>query len=287
MTERTEAQWEIYRFELVFFNSRYGHWQLFGEKQGEDEGRTSDRASFYRQEIQSLLRSVRNAFYNESTLGVANGARSRMRVVDLPREGIRSSKIGVKFSEALKRRRGELTQRSIDLTLNALVEYYVRRTEEEALPPSVADRLTSFIRNILSAERESKEEVELTLSEALDLLSIVSPLEEWDVFGSAEKATHRVWKNGEWRRLFAYKISYPAMPKGTLPRENEDMGYPVILEICADCLTTGFDDATVRGAGGIPKEEGDYFEYCPKPKQVEGIIYDLYGLIVDELQQRS
>ena len=54
-------RWEVYRFELVFFNSRENRWQLFQESTNQLTQPTGPQG-FYRRQIYSMLKDMRDVF---------------------------------------------------------------------------------------------------------------------------------------------------------------------------------------------------------------------------------
>lgn len=217
-------QWELYRIELVFFNSRDNRWQLFQETTSPPDNVRSPQG-FYRRQIYSMLKDMRQVF----KLQFADKRDATGNVIQTP---FQSASI--------------TNQRPVEINLGPLLDGldHANATNEarKVIVDNVRDSWkaeglgnTSNVDYLLhSIEHGRRKRCELTYTEALDLMTCLPFLRHWDIYGSIDPfhkdfaARH---PNFVLTPFFTYKILVrpPATPMAnceTLLNYNVDLEFP-------------------------------------------------------------
>ena len=245
-------RWEVYRFELVFFNSRENRWQLFQESSKELRPPTGPQG-FYRRQIYSMLRDTRAVFDRKfkNTNFACTPLASRPVMVNLATLGT----TGFTASDAKNPDRQQIVK---DIKTSWKAEGLEGKN----------------VINLLDAiEQGTYGKYELTSQEALDLMTCLPIRRPWDIYGRLDAF------QPDYRDLppvkrnishFTYKISIPDS-RGPQAHCEKLLGYAVDLD--------------------FPKgnHAGPFYKFCrdidPKnQKKREAQWYAYYGHLVDEIQ---
>ena len=275
------AEWEIYRFELVYFDPEFRRWQLFQEQpnsNAENDLSSSD-GDDHRQTIQTLLQSIRDLFANHvpfESWGIPMRVAPRqctsevlkLTIPTAQRDHFRdclTQPICTAFVRALRsaaQKDGMATTGSpLEIALSAL---------ETLLPDADAPELS------------------LDSVTARQIISLLPVLSHWDVWG----AVRRGWEGGEepipespfqdlgslrdpfYANHFVYQFN-GSDDKGS--RSRRVLGYTALAE-------ARFVD--LRAPEHAPRSIylRDCFDYVHTPQEYELHAYRLYALLMDRLQ---
>jgi hypothetical protein len=272
--EAPGAKWNIYRFELVLFNALQNRWQLFQERSHKDE------KSFYRREIQALLRSVRQATALHCRRPVGGSKRpSSTRLFGCADANAYSAATGLC--------RLNLTH-LVEFFDNFRIPHQQRRSMVEKVEETLRDDkiFGPAVRNILQAMKNGRN-VNRSVSRGvcLDLLSALPLKRDWDVYGRIQfprpAGKSRSSDRGDLglaaRRLFAYKITLeePRADGKFATRAERALGYNVFLD---------FPQAECALARTSRSFSGRYYNLVGDVSNELAGWYGFYGHMVDALQ---
>jgi hypothetical protein len=273
------SPWEITRFEFVYFNRRHKRWQIWQEPpQASAELAASEAANsrpLYRRQFQQLLRIVRDCFQ-----ALLTGLDEKSRFV-MPSS----------FGESLQFKIGYDKVLGKDLTFwKGFLSYCSKSLELYGAGSPDLDQLLNdqHLATFSTTELSHK----IKRREALDLISILPILRDWDLFG----CWHRAWIDdqrlapdnwgfpprqaaaGQWiEPFYIARLRYTDQPSS--PESPLDNEIPTQV-ICTDL---GAGENGIR----LVFPERDFFDpiYCTIPRNENLLLYRSYAYLYDRLQQ--
>ncbi len=269
------TKWEVYRFELVFFNSNENRWQLFQEH---SSGSTSSRqwlAGFYRIHIEAMLRSVREA------IAVMAKDKPGTFTCDDPAQSadnddepllIDFSKLGKGFKRL-----------AIDDDLGSKMVQKVRESlRHQGFDLNPLEDILSQIENI---RHQGPKQAGLNRAGALQLLSALPFSRHWELPGRLFFPKISVDSSGDPEasevnlktRLFACRLKYFD------PKEKAD--WDIFKAEQALGYQVGIDLAGVRKRNDESINPKSYYAFVGDVEKDEQKWYGFYGLLQDALQR--
>src|SRR5271157_340632 len=270
-------QWEIYRFELVFFDPEFQRWQLFQE----NVGTGTAVGSGHRRPIQELLNSLRRAFG-----AVPRG--TAFAVVPAHT----SDEIEVTLNSA-QWQTLEQSSKNEGVDLPSAWSSFVSALRENAK----ADGLLAFWqRHLLEMDEWPRKlqptgaiaSLKLHPAEARELISLLPISAHWDLYGAIREG----WAPGEtahpeslWQDLGRLSEPFYCNHLIYLYDLSDDctfwskkiLGYGAAVE-------AAFSDLSGRNLQPVSVSPSEYFDYAYRPSGVERVFYQLYALFMDRIQ---
>ncbi|MBX7136271.1 MAG: hypothetical protein K1X67_26680 [Fimbriimonadaceae bacterium] len=286
-------RWSIYRQELVLFNAKHKRLRLLYEQSDADrEQGNADKTEFapYRRQLQQVLDSLRD---------VLEASLPRGAEVDIPRRDPNSQQaveFKIELPEGLREGRGR------DVFLKCL-EY----CRDEVLLPEAVSRESDSIKciNCLlehfrrddspncydSKSDTAQNKKAFSVSGLLHLVSSLPILAHWDMPGIfspvAKPGFEETTLLSAIRQLMlpvyaAMITAYPPQVErrgsGILTPSEKLLGYECRVRAC-------YSESLQSNAPPMFIREGDFFDYCHVPRDIEVFLYQVYGILIDAVQK--
>lgn len=265
-----KATWEITRFELVYFDPLHKRWQIWQEAPSKLNPLNAGNPQFYRRQFHQLLSIIRNWF--EAHL-------RRLRVDDFQLSYLAIGDQQITFDttpdlDLLERK--DFWGTFLDHCSNNLQQNGVRAPE--------------FLREPSLRQLQSST-LTLDANEALNLISVLPILRDWDLFGCWQKVwssstvgtgvfpSRKSATDSSWIEPF-----YIARLRRTGDLPNDGNGKPLPYEFLAQagCCDLAFDVDPLL----LPEESFFSPVYCYSPTQPETVLhYRAYAYLYDRLQE--
>jgi hypothetical protein len=273
-------EWEIYRFELVYFDPEFRRWQLFQEQPtsgGERDDSSSGDRDDHRQTIQTLLQSIRGLFHLPfESWGIPMRLAPQQSASD-------SLKLTIPSAQR-EHFRDCLTQPICTAFIRALRS--AAQKDGMATPGSALETALAALETWLPDARAADPSVDSVT--ARQIISLLPVLSHWDLWGAVRCG----WEQG--------KESIPPSPFQDLGRLRDPFYASHFVY-----QFNGSDDKASRSRGVLgytalaeasfvdlrdPQRAPrsiylrDCFDYVYTPKGLELHAYRLYALLMDRLQ---
>jgi len=188
------ARWNIYRFELVFFNSKENRWQLFQELLNTHENIGINQEGIYRQHIYAMLSTLREVFIdkiNSSDKAVFKCSESLQKREESDEKN-REIIIPIHIIDLIN---GLRLSGVDDTTLNNIVEEIKKSLEAEGININKRPGIQKLLEAIAT---ESRRALKLSLHDALDLLSCLQIRRSWDIWGRLDQLSEVQESHASW-----------------------------------------------------------------------------------------
>jgi hypothetical protein len=294
-----DSAWEIYRFELLYFDPEFQRWQLFQEGRGIQENSVVEIRRDHRIHIQSLLASLRAAFkcvpvgtpiqvvpdVGEGDKVIAVGLDSKgwqWLKEQADRDGVNLALAWSGFVKELRESalRDGLLNRYTTVPQESCSAQPIHRTWEDLL-----DEIHKWAA-VLSAPGQ-KASLKLRASDARTLLSLLPILPHWDLFG----AIRHGWEQTEaeppaslWQEVgrlrepwYCTHVVLPDDKSDPSTASTKIVGHAITVEAV-------FADLAMTDPIPVWLSLQEYFKYAYEPKAAEQTFYRLYSLFMDRIQ---
>lgn len=264
-------EWEIYRFELVYFDPEFRRWQLFQEEPEPNQG------DDHRQTIQTLLQSIRGLF-----------ERLRFDEWGIPLRVTREQTAGtLKLSIRTSQReyfKDCLTERITGPFVNALRN----AAQKDGLAPEGSQLAQKLIEIETWLPADGQSPLSLDPSTARQIISLLPVLAHWDLWGAIRQGWDEMEPSIPKSRFQELgRLRDPFYANHFIYQFNgrDDQGSPSRVALGYTVLA---ESRFVELADPKPFPGSihlrDYFDYAYTPKDDDLQVYRLYALLMDRLQ---